>query len=179
MRGMMGRLSTLLIIPVMLSVIKMDALVFTENYVTPNKSIGCSASQSQNCCLPLQEYASQPDVYFKNDTILYFEPGEHLLKNTLKLESLTNVTLQGSSSSSTALKVIVSFDMFASITWEKCWNITISSIIFALIDNFTFSIVFNQARTTDKTVMLFWQKKYVILMHFIWHILLCYSDIHR
>ena len=133
----MGRLSTLLIIPVMLSVIKMNALVFTENYVTTNKSIGCSASQSQSCCLPLQEYASQPDVYFKNDTIFYFEPGEHPLKNTLKLESLHNVTLQGSPSSS-APEVKVLFDMFVSITWKKCWNITISSITSFLLGNFTY-----------------------------------------
>ena len=131
MRGMMGRLSTLLIIPVMLSVIKMDTSVFTENYVTPNKSIGCSASQSQSCYLPLQEYASQPDVYSKNDTIFYFEPGGHQLKNTLKLESLHNVTFQGSPSSS-ASEVRVLFDMFVSITWEKCWNITISSIFFCI-----------------------------------------------
>ena len=74
---------------------EVNASVFTENYVTPDKTIGCSSNQSQNCCLTLQEYASRPDVYFTNDTIFYFEPGEHKLNSSLKLENLNNVTLQG------------------------------------------------------------------------------------
>ena len=79
---------------VTLLAVKMNASVFTENYVTPNKTVGCSSNRSQNCCLTLQEYASQPDVYFTNNTIFYFEPGEHELNSSLKLKNLSNITLQ-------------------------------------------------------------------------------------
>ena len=71
-------------------VVKINASVFTKNNVTPNKTFGCSSDRSQNCCLTLQEYASVPDVYFTNNTIFYFEPGEHKLNSSLKLENLSS-----------------------------------------------------------------------------------------
>ena len=130
---------------VMLLAVKMNASVFTENYVTPNKIVGCSSNQSQNRCLTLQEYASQPDVYFTNDTIFYFEPGVHKLNNSLKLENLNNVTLQRMPGSSAL--VIILFEAFIAVTWEKCSKIEISSVIFYPLSNFTHVIVFNQTKT--------------------------------
>jgi hypothetical protein len=143
----MERLLVLLIALVTLLVVKTDISnsVFIENYVTPNKIVGCSASRSQDSCLTLQEYASQPDVYFKNDTVFYFEPGVHEWNSSLKLENLNNVTLQGLSGNN-ALKPRISFKMFVTVTWKKCWNIEISSVTFLLLDNFTHVIVFSQAQ---------------------------------
>ena len=131
---------------VTLLAVKMNAAVFTEYYVTPNKTVGCSSNRSQNCPRTLQEYASQPDVYFTNDTIFYFEPGEHKLNSSLQLENLNNVTLQGLSAESSAL-VVISFEASVAITWERCSNVEISSVIFLLLNNFTHVIEFNQTKT--------------------------------
>ncbi len=145
----MERLSVLLIVLTMLLFVKIDASVITEklNYVTPNKGIECSTNRSQfeSSCLTLQEYASRPDVYFKNDTIFYFEPGEHKLNSSLKLENLSNVTLQGSQGNG-ELKVIIYFETSVTVTWEQCRNIEVSSITFNLLDNFIYVIVFSQSQ---------------------------------
>ena len=130
---------------VTLLAVKMNAAVFTEYYVTPNKTVGCSSNRSQNCPRTLQEYASQPDVYFTNDTIFYFEPGEHKLNSSLQLENLNNVTLQGLPGSSAL--VVISFEASVAITWERCSNVEISSVIFLLLNNFTHVIEFNQTKT--------------------------------
>ena len=132
---------------VMLLAVRMNTSVFTKNYVTPDKTIGCSINLSQNRCLTLQEYANQPNVYFTNDTIFYFEPGEHKLNSSLKLENLSNVTLQGLLAESSVPEARISFEAFVNITWEKCSNIEISSVTFYLLNNFTYIIVFNQAKT--------------------------------
>ena len=131
----------------MLLAVRMNTSVFTENYVTPDKIVGCSSNRSQNCCLTLQEYASRPDVYFRNDTIFYFEPGEHKLNSSLKLENLSNVTLQGLPAESSVPEAEISFETFVTIIWEKCSNIEISLVIFHLLNNFTYIIVLNQTKT--------------------------------
>jgi hypothetical protein len=135
----------IVLVTLLLHFVKTDALVFTENFITPNKTVGCSANRSQNHCLTLQEYASRPDVYFKSDTVFYFEPGVHELNSSLKLENLNNVTLQGLSGTSSQ-KVIIYFETFVNVTWEKCSNIEVSSVNFYLLNNFTHVIVLNQTR---------------------------------
>ena len=105
-----------------------------RNYVTPSKTIACSVDQDP--CLTLQEYASQPDVYFTNNTIFYFEPGSHTLNNNLTLENLHNFTFQG------VPDCEVLFGTLVSITWRSCSNIKVSSINLSLRGNFTFSITF-------------------------------------
>ena len=56
-----------------------------NNYVTPNKTIGCSNGEVS--CLTLQEYICQSDVHFMNDTIVYFKLGSHIytLNSSLKI----------------------------------------------------------------------------------------------
>ena len=142
----MERLLALFIGLVTLLAVKMNASVLTENYVTPDKIVGCSSNRSQNRCLTLQEYTSRPDDYFTNNTIFYFEPGEHKLNSSLQLENLNNVTLHGLPGSSEKLRVRISFEAFVAVTWEKCSNIEISSITFYLLNNFTYIIVFNQTK---------------------------------
>ena len=64
-----------------------------RNYVSPNKTAQCSGTGFP--CLILQEYASQPDAYFINNTIVYFESGSHQLNSSLKLTNVHNFTFQG------------------------------------------------------------------------------------
>ena len=67
--------------------------VALKYYVTPNKTVSCSDEHST--CLNLQEYASQPDLYFTSDAIFYFEPGSHMLNSNLNLVNIHNFTFQG------------------------------------------------------------------------------------
>ena len=109
--------------------------------VTPNKTVRCSDDEVS--CLALQEYASQSDIYFINDTILHFEPGIHTLKSSLNLKNLHNFTFHGVPGNES---VNVLFGSLVSITWEKCSNIEISLISFTLLDKFTISIVFEHTQ---------------------------------
>ena len=87
-----------------------------KNYVTTNKTIGCPDDHST--CLTLQEYASQPDKYFTNTTIFYFEPGSHRLNSSLKLTNVHNFTFPGLPNGQ---GVNISLGSLVTITWEKCW----------------------------------------------------------
>lgn len=109
------------------------------NYVTPDKAIKCSDDQST--CLTLQEYASQPDVYFTNDTIFYFEPGNHTLNSRLFFTNLHNFTFQGLSK----FNCNALLDPSVNVTWKNCSNIKVSSILFSLFENFTISIIFEHS----------------------------------
>ena len=111
-----------------------------KNYVTPNKAIGCSEGWST--CLTLQEYANQPDKYFTNHTIFYFQPGSHRLNSDLNVVNLHHLTLQGLQDSEL---VNVLFGPSISVTWKNCSNIEISSISFSLLDYFIYGIVFKHS----------------------------------
>ena len=111
----------------------------TLNYVTPSKTTPCPSEQRP--CLTLKEYASQPDVYFVNNTVLCFHPGTHELGDSLRLKNVYNFSFEGLPTDNGVL-VNIEFYSLASITWEKSWNINISSITFILRDNFTFIIRF-------------------------------------
>ena len=113
----------------------------TPTYVKPttNKTTLCHSDP----CLTLDEYASLPEVYFNNYTIFYFYPGIHRLSDSLRLKRVYNISFQGLPTDNEVVKVKI--DSVASITWEKSWNIEISSISFMLSDNFTFMIKFEQS----------------------------------
>ena len=118
------------------------------------------ANRSQNHCLILQEYANQPDVYFTNDTILFtLSQVSIILNSSLQLENLNNFTLHGLPGSSEKLRVRISFEAFVAVTWEKCSNIEISSVIFHLLRNFTHVIVFNQTKTI---LLLRWPRRAIL-----------------
>ena len=99
-----------------------DILLMHNNYVTPSEKIGCSDNMSP--CLTLQEYVSQPQVYFANNTMFTFESGSHTLNSSLSLVHIHNFTFQGLSYSEVLVSPLVN------VTWESCWNIKVSSIIF-------------------------------------------------
>ena len=71
-------LLTFMIMPSFLLIFETAALKY---YVTPNKTTGCSNDQQQ--------------VYFTNDTIFFFELGNHRLNSSLTLTNLHNLTFQG------------------------------------------------------------------------------------
>ena len=121
----------------MIAISFFDTDALQNYYVTPNKITECSNDWST--CLILEEYASQLDEYFTNDTIFYFEPGSHRLNNSLNFTDLHNITLQGLPDSEV---VDVLLGPLVTVTWKNCSNIEVSSISFSLLDYFTYGIVF-------------------------------------
>ena len=87
-----------------------DALSY---YVIPNEKSGYSDGWST--CFTLQKYASQPDEYFTDHTIFYFESGSHQLNSSLYLVDMSNLTFQGLPNSEL---VNVLLGSFVNITWE-------------------------------------------------------------
>lgn len=110
-----------------------DAL---KNYITPNKTTGCSDGWST--CLTLQEYASKPDKYFTSNAIFYFEPGSHTLNISLNLANIHNFTFQGLPESDSEMPNIL-LNSLVSITWDDCSNIEVSSITFTLLPSVLYS----------------------------------------
>ena len=68
------------------------------DYVTPSGIIGCVNNQVP--CQTIEQYATQPEIYFANNTYFYFQPGNHQLNCSLKLTNLRNVVFKGSPDSS-------------------------------------------------------------------------------
>ena len=125
----------------------------TMNYVKPFGSERASespCSDVQRPCLTLNEYASNPDEYFVNNTRFYFYPGIHRLEYTLYLVNLYNFSFLGRPKSigrSNGDQVVtIAVDSSASITWNESWNIKISSIRFFLHGNFTFIMKFEHSQ---------------------------------
>ena len=138
----MIKLMELLSVIFMFLVTSSDLLSLSSSdtlYVTPNKTASCSDVEVS--CLVLQEYTSQSDTYFTNDTIVCFEPGIHTLNSSLKLTNVHDFAFRGLPGNES---VNILLGSLVSITWEKCSNIEISSITFTLLDKFTFSITFEE-----------------------------------
>ena len=105
-------------------------------YVTPNKSVPCLTDQHP--CLTIDEYASQIDKFFHNDSIFNFGPGNHSLNIGLNISGIHNVSFIGLPNNSVTIEVLKEF---ACITWEDCTNIEISNITFSIGSNFFFCIL--------------------------------------
>ena len=113
----------------------------TLNYVTPSKTTPCP--NGQRPCLTLKEYASEPDVYFVNNSVFFFHSGTHRLDDSLiRLKNLYNFSFEGLRTGDGPGVANVEFYSLASITWERSWNIEISSICFILRNDFTIIIRF-------------------------------------
>ena len=112
-------------------------------YVTPSGIIGCVNDRVP--CQTMEQYATQPEMYFANNTCFYFQPGNHQLNSSLKLSNLRNVVFKGLPDSSNNM-VNIFLGPFVNITWEDCWFIQIISINFILPENYSFSIVFKQTQ---------------------------------
>ena len=115
------------------------------NYVKPLTSESASpCSNVQWPCLTLNEYASNSDEYFVNNTRFYFHPGIHRLKYSLNLVNLHNFSFLGWPNGGQVVTIAV--DSSASIAWNESWNIEISSITFTLHGNFTFILRFERSQ---------------------------------
>ena len=113
----------------------------TITYVKPFASKTASqCSDVQRPCLTLNEYASDLDMYFLNNTIFYFHPGMHRLDNCLVLENLYNFSFQGWPSGNQVVNITVG--SLTGISLKGSCNIKISSISFVLNDNFTVVVKF-------------------------------------
>ena len=113
----------------------------TVNYVKPfAHKITSPCSDVQRPCLTLNEYLSNLDVYFVNNTIFYFYPGMHKLDYSLVLENLYNFSFQGWPSGNQVVSITVS--SLTGISLNGSYNIKISSIRFVLYNNFTFILKF-------------------------------------
>ena len=110
-----------------------------NRYVIPSRTTRCFNDQVP--CQTIEEYVSQPDMYFSNNTNFYFQPaaGNHRLNSSLILTSLRDVNFQGLPDNNV---VNVLLGSFVSITWENCRFIQLTSISFMLPDIYIFSIVF-------------------------------------
>ena len=112
------------------------------NYVKPESTSPCS--NVQRPCLTLNEYASDSDEYFVNNTGYYFYPGIHRLDYSVNLVNLYNFSFLGRPNNDQVVTIAV--DSSVGITWNKSWNIEISLIRFALHGNFTFIMRFEHSQ---------------------------------
>lgn len=123
---------------------KVDSEINCLNHynVTPNGIIGCVNDQVP--CQTIEQYATQAEMYFANNTCFYFQPGNHQLNNSLELTNLRNVVFKGLPDSSNMVNIFLG--PFVNITWENCWFIQVTSINFILPEIYSFSIVFKQTQ---------------------------------
>jgi hypothetical protein len=86
-----------------------------NRYVTPSRTIRCLSDQVP--CQTIEQYATQPEVYFSNNTCFYFQPGNHQLNSSIKLINLQNISFEGLPDNN---GVNVFLGSFVSITWGNC-----------------------------------------------------------
>ena len=112
--------------------------------VTPSGIVGCVNDQVP--CQTMEQYATQPERYFANNTCFYFQPGNHQLNNSLKMSNLRNVVFKGLPDSSNSMVINLFLGPFVNITWEDSWFVQIISINFILPEMYSFSIIFKQTQ---------------------------------
>ena len=108
------------------------------NYVTPNRSMPCLTDRHP--CLTIDEYASQVDKLFLNDSIFSFDPGNHSLNIGINISGINNVSFTGLPNNSVTIMVL---NRSACISWKDCKNIEIANITFMIKRNFSCVLLFN------------------------------------
>ena len=114
-----------------------------NHYVTPSGIIGPGCVNNQVPCQTIEQYATQPEIYFANNTCFYFQPGNHQLNSSLKLTHLQNISFKGLPSNNV---VNLFLNSFVNITWRNCCLVQLTSINFILPAIYTFGIVFKQTQ---------------------------------
>ena len=133
----------------------------TVNYVKPLTSERASpCSNVQRPCLTLNEYASDSDEYFVNNTGYYFYPGIHRLEYSVNLVNLYNFAFLGRPNNDQVVTIAVGSS--AGITWNKSWNIEISLIRFALHGNVTFIMRFEHSQLVQLSNISIYGKGYCV-----------------
>ena len=99
-----------------------------------------SCLANQHPCFTIDEYASQVDKFFLNDSIFSFDPGNHSLNIGLNISGIHNVSFIGLPDSSVTNVVL---NRSACISWEDCENIEITNINFIIESKFSCVLSFN------------------------------------
>ena len=103
------------------------SIVFTNAemfFVKPENDMNCTYQPS---CLTLNEYVTQKEQYFLDNTITFmFLPGIHQLDVQLNVENLSNISFIGTDEA----LVQVSLSEAVNITWINCDNIELSRFVF-------------------------------------------------
>ena len=107
------------------------------NYVTPNRSMPCIADQHP--CFTIDEYGSQVDKFFLNDSIFSFGPGNHSLTVGLDISGIHNVSFTGLPNNSVRI-MVPNESVF--IKFFNCGNIEIINIEFLVKSNFSHILFF-------------------------------------
>ena len=94
----------------------------------------------QHPCLTIDEYASQIEKFFLNNSIFSFDPGNHSLNIGLNISGIHNVSFIGLPDSSVTIVVL---NRSSCISWENCENIEIANINFVIESNFSCVLSFN------------------------------------
>ena len=116
------------------------------NYVTPNRSILCLTDQHP--CFTIDEYASQIDKFFLNDSIFSFLSGNHSLNVGLNISGIHNISFIGLPDNSVTIMVL---NKSGCIAWEGCKSIKITNIKFNIKSNFVYIISFESTSLVELT----------------------------
>ena len=114
----------------------------TVNYVTPND--GCPGDIEP--CYTLEDYVNQQDTYFTSNSNFYFLPGLHKLEESMRIINTHNLSFHGALGPGNE-KVKITFNSAASFLWENCSDIEITSLVITLVDDFSYSIVFEHTHS--------------------------------
>ena len=109
------------------------------NYVFPNSSV-IYCIQSQHPCLTINDYASQVDTFFLNDSIFLFIPGNHRLDLGLNITGIHNLSFVGLSDKDITNIMVLNESTY--ILWVNCKSITIANIMFSVESAFNYILSF-------------------------------------
>ena len=126
--------SVLLII---IALLAQPQIATTVNYVTPTD--GYPGDKTH--CYTLEDYVNQQDTHFTNNSDFHFLPGLHKLEASIRIINTHNLSFHGALGPGNKM-VKIAFNSAASILWENCSDIEITSLVITLVDDFTYSIVF-------------------------------------
>ena len=101
-----------------------------ELYVRPFEAENCG---SRVPCLTFNEYASDADRYFVDNTTFTFMSGSHHLNTSLRQEELSNITLRVMDEAATIRVNFSSSPSIPNVAWINCYNITVSGLNFDII----------------------------------------------
>ena len=105
----------------------------TEYYVRPTEPTDTSCPAQP--CLTLSQYISNSDLYFKSNTVFKFLPGLHHANQTLDMQSVENVSLEGEYNSDHPIVIMdvhCSSNDCAGLRFHNITNLTIHSLDFSV-----------------------------------------------
>ena len=105
----------------------------TEYYVRPTEPTDTSCPAQP--CLTLSQYISNSDLYFKSNTVFKFLPGLHHTNQTLDMQSVENVSLEGEHNNNHPMLMMdinCSSHVCTGFHFHNITNLTIHSLDFSV-----------------------------------------------